>query len=441
LDYPLLSGSELWLTLSKLDTTFLYLVGGVCLLLVCSGLISASETSFFSLTPQQLQSCKAGKSKPEKLITELLGNPNLLLATILIANNFVNVSMITTILYLSWELFGKEDPSAVFYSSIIATTLIVFFGEIFPKVLASQYNLTFAKLVAAPMSNLIWFVRPFSWMLMGFGGFIEKRVKRVGYQVTTQELVQALEMATSTQTSSEEKEILRGIITYGSKSVKQVMTPRMDMAAFDIESNFHELLDRINKWGYSRIPVYKETVDFIEGILYIKDLLPHVGNDSSFEWRQFIRRDTLFVLENKKIDELFKEFQKRRVHMAIVVDEYGGTSGLITLEDILEEIIGDINDEFDEADESLYKRLDENTYSFDAKISINDFCKVFDIEHNVFSDLEDEVHTLGGLVIEIFAGLPVVGQKIKFKSFEFVIVSADKKRIKTIKCIKHDKDI
>ncbi len=415
-------------------------MAGVLLLLIGSGLISACETSFFSLSPQQLQSCKVGKSKAEKLILRLLQDANLLLATILIVNNFINVSMITALLYLSWDIFGRNNPTALFYAPIFATGLIVFFGEIFPKILAARYNLAFAKKVALPLSTVIWLVSPFSWMLMGFGGIIEKRVKRIGYQVTTKELVQALEMATSTQTSNEEKEILRGIITYGSKTVKQIMTPRMDMAAFDLDNNFHDLLDKINKWGYSRIPVYRDTVDFIEGILYIKDLLPHVENDTNFNWQQFIRRDTLFVLENKKIDDLFKEFQKRRVHMAIVVDEYGGTSGLITLEDILEEIIGDINDEFDDANESLYKQLDENTYSFDAKISINDFCKVFDIEYDLFSELRDEVHTLGGLVIEIFAGMPSVGQKICYKNFEFVIVSTDKKRIKTIKCIYHVKN-
>ncbi len=424
--------------LSDLDLSIVPLFIGIALLLVCSGLISASETSFFSLSPQQLQSCKASHSTNEKQIIRLLENPNLLLATILMLNNFVNVGIVTISVYITWEIFGRNNPTAIFYSSTIATVLIVFFGEIFPKVIASRYNLQFARKASTVIGTIIFLTRPLTYILMGLGEMLEKRVKRVGYRITADELAEALEMATNQHPTSEgEKEILKGIITYGSKTVKQIMTPRMDMAVFDIDMRFHKLLNDINRLGYSRIPVYRETVDHIEGILYIKDLLPHVDKGDDFQWQELIRRDTLFVLENKKIDDLFREFQKRRVHIAIVVDEYGGTSGLITLEDILEEIIGDINDEFDDDNEALYKQIDENTYTFDAKISINDFCKIFDLDIEYLDGVYGEAHTLGGLVIELFAGLPAPGQRIRYKGFEFVVVSADKKRLKVIKCTYH----
>jgi gliding motility-associated protein GldE len=262
---------------------------------------------------------------------------------------------------------------------------------------------------------------------------VESRMQRKGYNVSIEELNQALEITTTSEkTSDDQKEILKGIVNFSTITVRKIMQMRMDICAADIEWRFHELLAYVNEMGYSRMPVYRETIDKIEGILYVKDILPHLEQADSFEWQQLIRREVFFVPENKRIDQLMKDFQARRVHMAIVVDEYGGTAGLITLEDIIEEIVGDINDEFDTHD-IIYKRVDENTYFFEGKTLLIDFCRIVDVDVDIFDEVRGDSESLGGLLLELFARMPRVGEKKRFKNFIFTVMSVDKKRIKNVR--------
>jgi gliding motility-associated protein GldE len=311
------------------------------------------------------------------------------------------------------------------------TFIITFFGELIPKVWAQQNNLNFAR-YSAPLIEFFTFIfMPLSKVLLGISGLIEKRVQKKSYTLTTHELNQALEITTDENTSEREKDILRGILNFGNTSVKSVMRARRDIMALDTEMDFHELMDKINKNGYSRIPVYSETIDKIEGILYIKDLLKDLDQDENFDWVSLLHQP-FFVPENKKIDDLLYDFQEKRVHMAIVVNEYGETEGLVTMEDIIEEIVGEINDEFDD-EEVDYKKLDEHNYLFEAKTSLNDFCRVFDVDVSFFEKAKGESETLGGLLIELFGRIPNSNEEISFEHFLFRVQSVDTRRIKKIK--------
>jgi gliding motility-associated protein GldE len=276
-------------------------------------------------------------------------------------------------------------------------------------------------------------VRPISFILIGFTQLIERRVQKKGHSITVDDLHYALEMTTGENTSEEEKGILKGIVNFSTLSVRQVMKSRMDITAIDIELDFHELMDKINKSGFSRIPAYNETIDKIEGVLYIKDLLVHVDKNEDFEWQKLLRPG-FFVPENKKVDSLLKNFQDKRVHMAIVVDEYGGTSGLITMEDIIEEIVGEINDEFDD-DDVAYNKLDSNTFIFEGKTSLNDFCKILEIDINFFEQVKGDSESLGGLLLELHSKLPRAGEKIEYGPFLFTIVAVDIRRIKRVRVL------
>lgn len=407
----------------------------IILLLGASGFMSGSELSFFSLTPQELLRCRNSENKAERNIANLLSNPNKLLATILIMNNLVNVSIATISNYLMLGVIDEHEGQGfeVFILTIILTILIVFFGEVMPKVIAGQKSFMVARIAANPMNFLNKVLSPFSWILMQMGVLIEKIVKKKGYQVSVDELHEALEMTTnSEETTSEEKEILKGIVNFGTISAKQIMQVRMDISAFDIEMNFRQLIEAINHTGYSRVPVYRENLDKIEGILYIKDVLPYIEENEDFDWRTLIRRDTYFIPQNKKIDDLMRDFQARRVHMAIVVDEYGGTCGLITLEDIIEEIIGDINDEFDTHD-LAFNKVDSSNYTFDGKTSINDLCKILNVEPNYFNEVKGESESLAGLLLELSGRMPRIGEKKRYRKFIFTVIATDKKRIKTVK--------
>jgi len=286
--------------------------------------------------------------------------------------------------------------------------------------------------MAAPLIYFEKIFHPLSWTLLTYGNFIDKRFQKKGYDASVDELNKALEITTNHEdTSAEEKEILKGIVNFGTLTVKKVMQSRTEVTAFDMEMDFHDLMDKINKSGYSRIPVYNETIDKIEGILYIKDLLPYVDEDEHFNWRSLIR-SVYFIPETKKIDVLLRDFQEKRVHMAVVVDEYGGTSGLITLEDIIEEIVGEINDEFDD-DDDLYRKMEENIYIFEGKTSLNDFCKVVGADPSIFNSVKGESESLGGLILEIKSALPSTDEKIHFDKYTFTVMAVDSKRIKKIK--------
>jgi putative hemolysin len=371
----------------------------------------------------------------ERKVSHLLDKPQKLLATLLISINFVNIIFITLANYLTELIMGKpEQEEKVLVTLILlfgVTFIITFFGELIPKVWAQQNNVNFT-VFSAPLLSFFGFVfSPLSKVLLGISSQIEKKIQRKSYTLTTQELNQALEITTDENTSEQEKDILRGILNFGNISVKGVMKARRDIVAFDTTMDFHELMDKINKNGYSRVPIYKETIDKIEGVLYIKDLLEHIEKDENFEWVSLIHQP-YFVPENKKIDDLLYDFQEKRVHIAIVVNEYGETEGLVTMEDIIEEIVGEINDEFDD-EEADYKRLEENVYLFEAKTSLNDFARFFDLDSSHFEKVKGESETLGGLLIELFSRIPHSGEEIDFQPFKFKIQSVDSRRIKKIK--------
>ncbi len=429
--YP---GSFLFILLQANSVTFYTVTGFMLLILLfTSAMVSGSEVAFFSLTRHEIANCKNSPVKSEKIIYRLIKDPRNLLATILIFNNFINVSIVTLATFVTWRIVGSNtlEGAVIILLTLISTFSIVFFGEVIPKVYANPNSLLFARRTAKTLSLAQVFFKPLSWFLLNVSDIIEKRIERKDYQVSKEELHKALELTAGGETTEEEKEILKGIVNFGTLSVKQVMKSRMDISAFDVETNFHDLMDKINKCGYSRIPIFRETIDRIEGILYIKDLLPYLDKPEDFKWQPLVRPG-YFVPENKKIDSLLKDFQEKRVHMAIVVDEYGGTSGLITLEDIIEEIVGEIRDEFDD-DEIAYNKLDENTFVFEGKTSLNDFCKVIGTDPVIFENVKGESESMGGLLLELSSKLPRVGEKIEYKNFVFTVVAVDNRRIKRIR--------
>ena len=417
------------------SVAFTALGGGLILLilLILSAIISGSEIAFFSLSTEDLDQCRASKNPLEKNLVTLLDQPKKLLATILIMNNLVNIAFVIISTIIAWKMFSDQHQDNLLVLGLTAfnTFAIVLFGEIIPKVYANQNNLIFAKRTTGFLKAANYFFHPLSWSLQTMTSIIEKRIDKRGYNLSMDELEHALEIATDEHTSEEEKEILKGIVNFGSLTVKQVMHSRMDISAFDIETDYTTLIKEIDNLSFSRIPVYRETIDKIEGILYVKDLLPHLEKGNNFKWQNLLRPG-FFIPESKKIDALLRNFQEKRVHMAIVVDEYGGTSGLITLEDIIEEIVGEINDEFDD-DDVAYNKLDDATYIFEGKTSLNDFCKIINEEPSLFEEIKGESESLGGLLLELHSKLPRIGDKINFDKFVFTIVSVDSKRIKRVR--------
>ncbi len=418
------------------QSTLFFATSGVILLvlLFLSALVSGSEVAFFSLTQQDISACKESNRSVDNKIIALIRKPRLLLATILIFNNFINVGIVTLSTFVMWEAMGTKSTEGerIALLTLIITFFIVFFGEVLPKVYATPNNLRFARFTAHLINYSQIFFKPLSWVLMSMSNVIERRFEKKGYDISVEELHHALELTTTNEeTTEEEKDILKGIVNFGTLTVKQVMRSRLDITAFDMEMDFHELMDKINKSGFSRVPVFSETIDNIEGILYIKDLLAYTDQDEHFKW-QTLLRPGFFVPETKKIDTLLKDFQEKRVHMAIVVDEYGGTSGLITLEDIIEEIVGEINDEFDD-DDIIYNKIDEQTYLFEGKTTLNDFCKLIDENPATFEKIKGESESLGGLLLEINTKLPSAGERIKFNRFIFTVVAVDNKRIKRVR--------
>ncbi len=403
-------------------------------LLLLSALISGSEVAFFSLSQKEIIICKKSDRGNLRRIAKLLKSPKQLLATILILNNLINVAIVTLSTYLSWELAGSKSTTGMLIIglTIVVTAAIVFFGEVLPKIFANQNRLGFAKKTAGFITVANALFHPLSWLLMTFSKAVEHRIKKKSYDLSIDELNHALEI-TGKNSSDEEKEILKGIVNFSMLSVTQVMRSRLDITAFDITSDYHELMNGVNNCNYSRIPVFSDTVDNIEGILYVKDLLPYLESDEQFKWQKLLRPG-YFVPESKKIDTLLRDFQEKRVHMAIVVDEYGGTSGLITLEDIIEEIVGEINDEFDD-DDIAFNRLDDNTFVFEGKTSLHDFCKIIGEESTIFEEVKGESESLGGLLLELSSKFPRVGEKIYFDKFVFTVVSLDSRRIKRIRVL------
>ncbi|MCK4408201.1 MAG: gliding motility-associated protein GldE [Bacteroidales bacterium] len=407
----------------------------VFMLLFFSAMISGTEIAFFSLTPAQLNEIKTSTAKKNILIIRLLESPKRLLATILIANNFINVAIVIFSTYITTKLFNLTDfPVLAFVIQVIViTALILFIGEIMPKIYATQFSVRFAKIMAIPLQILIKIFYPLSSVLVRSTSVIDKRLSKRKYQISMNELSDAIDITSGEDVAGENTKILKGIVKFGDIEVKEIMKSRTDVTAIDTEINFKKLLEIILESGYSRIPAYDETFDNIKGILYIKDLLPHLGKDKNFKWQDLLR-PAFYVPENKKINDLLKEFQEKKIHLAIVVDEYGGTSGIVTLEDILEEIVGDISDEFDiEDDEFSYKKLDDNNYIFEGKTTLIDFCKIIKVEYDIFDEVKGDPDSLAGVILELEGKIPDKDTSVTFRDFIFKIISVDKRRIKQIK--------
>jgi gliding motility-associated protein GldE len=407
------------------------------LFIACSAIISSSENAFFSLSKSQIETVTEEESRSSNYARYLLSNPKKLLATILIANTFVNIAMVMVSSLLLSIIFNFSDNHLLgfFFEVILVTFLLVLFGEVMPKIYASQNNVKLARWLAIPMFILSKVFTPFVFILEKSTSVIDKRITKKGHIISVDELTHAIDMTAEADTPKQEKFILKSIVNFGNINVKQIMRLRPDMSALDATINFTELLDKINDWGYSRVPVFRDNLDQIIGILYIKDLLPHMNKSNDFDWLKLIRKP-YFVPESKKIDDLLKEFQSKRVHLAIVVDEFGGTSGIVTMEDILEEIFGEIHDEFDE-EETFDSRIDENTFVFEAKTLINDMCKIMEIATDTFDEIRNEADTVGGMLLEVSGDLPDQGEKIPISGFTFIIEAVDKRRIKRIKVVRN----
>lgn len=414
-----------------LTTGCCFCIAGVIILLCCSALISGSEVAYFSLTPSRLKNSNLRKKTSKKLIVRLLSKPERLLATILVANNFVNIAIVILSALITSTLVNFSNAPVIGFvvQVVLITFLLLLFGEILPKIYATKKPLKFAGFMSYPLIIMDKLFFPVSFILIYATSIINKRLDKKKHKISIDELSEAIDITASGL--KEEKKILKGIVTLGNTDVREIMKSRVDVIAMDIKTRFRELLNTIIDSGFSRIPVYDESFDNVRGVLYIKDLLPHIDKGESFRWQTLIRIP-YFIPETKKINDLLKEFQKLKIHMAIVIDEYGGTSGIVTLEDIIEEIVGEIKDESDEENISYYK-IDNNNYIFDGKISLNDFYKILEIEEDIFEDVKGDADTLAGLILELKGEIPAMHEEIKYKNYTYKIESVDKRRIKNIK--------
>lgn len=401
------------------------------LFLIATGFISASEIAFFSLSPNEIKSIEENESPHDKLVIKLLKTPNKLLATLLISSNFANVALIIFADYFLEKTldFHNNLVEEFVIKTILLTFLLLLFGEIIPKMFASNHALKQVRGAATSMNLLERLLNPFSNALVSSSNLVNRSIVRRSRNISMDELSHALELTSEEMT--EEKDILQGIISFGDKMVVDVMTPRMDISLIDIKISFKKVIEQVIETGYSRIPVYSGMQDTIKGILYSKDLLPHIHKPENFRWQSLIR-PAYFIPETKKIDNLLEEFKTNKIHMAIVVDEYGGTSGLITLEDVLEEIVGEISDEYDQ-DEKQYIRLEDQSIIFEAKIQLNDFYKVTDIDEAEFAEVIGEADTLAGLILEMKGDFPARREVIRHQQYAFQILEMDKRRIQKIK--------
>ena len=395
-------------------------------------MVAAAEVALFSLSSQNLKDLSIQHPSQSNVVENLLAKPKKLLATILVANNFLHIAIVLLFSFSLDKLFSTiASPVIKFVVEVVLVTfLILLFGEVLPKVYASRNNIKFASFIAIPISILDKILSPISLPMRSITVFIQQKLGKQKNSFSIDQLSQALELTSTEDTSSEEQKILEGIVSFGNTDTKQVMSPRIDVFALEIDQTFAEIYPKIVQRGYSRIPIFKDNIDSIVGILFVKDLLPYIHN-TEFEWKTLVR-EPFFVPENKKLDNLLKDFQTMKSHLAIVVDEYGGTSGLVSLEDVIEEIVGDISDEFD--DENLnYQKIDINNYLFEGKINLKDFYRIIDVDENVFENSKGEAETLAGFILEILGNFPRKKQTLHFDNCLFTIEELDKKRIKQIK--------
>jgi len=409
----------------------------ILILLVFSALISGSETAFFSLKAIDLKNLRESGQETDKLVLELREKAKHLLATLLIANNLVNVAIVIISTFITFQIFNlNENPVLAFtIQVVIVTSLILLFGEIIPKVIANQRPLSATRMMARPLKNMVTLFKPLSNILVYSTHFLDNRLARKSSDFVMSELSAAIDITSDGSAPSDERQMLKGIATFSEKEVTSIMKSRVNITAIDISSDFQSLLKLILNSGFSRIPVYEDSLDKVMGVLYIKDMIPFLDKEA-FDWKQLIR-PAFYVPETKKINDLLQEFREKKIHLAIVVDEYGGTSGLLTLEDIIEEIVGEINDEFDKDSEiSTYRKLDANTFLFEARTNLIDFCKVAGIDEHYFEDVQGESDTLAGLLLELEGSIPETGRKISCRGFIFEITDADNRRIKQVKATK-----
>lgn len=403
------------------------------ILLVLLSLVSAAEASFFSFAPADMEELRTSGTKVDERILKLIEGPKRLLATILISANFISIATVILSTYIFEGLFDFEKNETLgFVIQVVSVTfLILMFGEVIPKIFATQNPIRASRSLVYFTQALQKLFYPVSSFLMFSTSMLDKLIKPQTRNISVDELSQALELTEDEDITEEDHKILQGIVKFGSTDVKQIMKPRTDVAAFEFNSGFEKLLVEITHCGFSRVPVYKRTLDHIAGVLYTKDLLQYTDKPNDFQWQTIIR-PPFFVPENKKIDDLLREFQHKKIHLAIVVDEYGGTSGIVTLEDVIEEIVGEINDEFDD-DDLVYSKLDDRNYVFEGKAPLNDVYRILEIDGEDFEDAKGEADTLGGLVVELEGRIPTKGETIHFKDLLFTIESADNRRVKRVK--------
>lgn len=425
-----------------LSTVILIVV--IVVLLVCSALISGAEVAFFSLTPADKESIHESSGKAAETTLALLQKPRGLLATILISNNFINVGIILLSTELSDIFFPETALNGTvkfLFDVVVITFILLLFGEVIPKVYSAKNGKRVALLMAIPLS-VIGRTFPFNVLKRGLvqgTDIINRRVKKRIKELSTDDLADAIELASSVHSDKRDLEIYQGIVEFGKKDVKQIMQPRLDVEAFEVSRSYGEILELLNSDGkmnpHSRIPIYKESFDHIEGILFVKDLLPYLDESPDFEWQKLIR-EPYFVPENKKIDDLLISFQERKMHMAVVVDEYGGTSGLVTLDDVLEEIVGDISDDFDNED-LMYSKLDDFNYVFEGKTALIDMYKVLDIDGEIFEEAKSESDTIAGFAIEQAGKILKKNERVTFENYTFTVEAADSRKVKRIKVTIH----
>ena len=416
----------------EVAVSFLFFVA----LIVGSAMVSGSETAFFSMTPGDLDKLRNKHDKTSKLILKLRDIPKKLLATILITNTFINVAIVILSTYITAQMFSLEtNPVLTFvFQVVVVTSLILVFGEIIPKILANRQPVKVAVMMASTLKFLVIFFKPLSSILVSSTNIIDKRLSSIGQSISMSDISEAIDI-TNKDSDDDEKSILKGIATFGEKEASEIMRSRVNVTAIDIESGFEDVVNVVLESGFSRIPVYKENFDHVQGLLYIKDLLPYLNKTTTVKWQKLIR-PAFFVPENKKINDLLQEFREKKIHLAIVVDEYGGTSGIITLEDIIEEIVGEIHDEYDkERAPFSYEKLSEDTYLFEAKTPLNDLCKILEIDDETFDEVKGESDSLGGLILEIQGKIPEKGSKVSLGRFDFEVTDSDERKINEVKVV------
>lgn len=403
----------------------------IVILLFISAMVSGSEVAFFSLTPNHINSLKEKTTKKNQLVLKLLDKPERLLANILITNNFVNVGIVIIATFVTSTLFDFSDNQVLGFliQVVVITFLLLLFGEIIPKVYANRFASRFARRMSAPLLVLDRVFQPLIFILIRSTRLVNRRLAKKGQNISMDDLSEALYLTSGVV--EDEKEMLEGIVRFSNLEVSEIMKPRTDVTAVDIQTDLNALIKVIIDSGFSRIPVFEETSDNLKGILYVKDLLPYINKQDRFNWQKLIR-EPFFVPETKKINDLLKEFQIKKIHLAIVVDEYGGTEGIVTMEDILEEVVGEITDESDEAEE-FYRRIDPGTIIFKGKTLLNDFYKVTELDDQLFDDVKGDAETVAGLILELKGGFPRINEVLQCKNVKFTVLAMDKRRIKEVK--------